>query len=265
MRATKFEFSQRFWVMGIIFWLGFACYSFDHVNAGVALLGAHVPSSVTPITATVAGVHFLFPMTYETFGLDPASTEGRGKLHIAFGIAALLLAGAAMMRTWATAYLRSDVVEDPKLRTEKLVADGPYRHVRNPLYFANVLMCLSFGLMASRLGWVVIVVAMVIFQYRLIGREEQELAATQGESYRAYLKAVPRLWPSIEPRVPAGRLKPRWKQAWLAEGFFFWGFAAALACFAITLNFAWAWAIFMLSITLYILMWKVRARMSRAE
>ena len=27
----------------------------------------------------------------------------------------------------------------------------------------------------------------------------------------AYRNAVPRLWPSIRPRVPAGDLKPRWK------------------------------------------------------
>jgi len=265
MRATKFEFSQRFWIFGVIFWLGFACYSFDHVNAGVALLGAHVPSTSTQITATVAGVKFLFPMTYEMFGLDPNSDRGRGKLHIVFGLAALLLAGAAMMRTWATAYLRTDVVEDPKLRTEKLVAEGPYRHVRNPLYFANVLMSLSFGLMASRIGWIFIVVAMIVFTYRLIGREELELTATQGASYQQYLKTVPRLWPALSPRVASGSLKPRWKQAWLAEAFFFWGFAAALACFAITLDFVWAWAIFLLSILTYILMWKIRARISRAE
>jgi len=263
VRATKFEFSQRFWIFGVIFWLGFASYSFDHVNAGVALLGAHLPYTSTQITLTVAGVKFLFPMTYEMFGLDPNSTEGRGKLHIAFGIAALLLASAAMVRTWATAYLRTDIVEDSKLRAERLVADGPYRHVRNPLYFANILMALSFGFMASRVGWAFIVLAMIAFTYRLIGREEQELAAAQGANYRQYMRTVPRLWPSIRPRVPSSGLQPRWPQAWLAEAFFFWGFAAALACFAITLNFAWAWAIFMLCILVYILMWKVRARLSR--
>lgn len=33
---------------------------------------------------------------------------------------------------WAFAYLRTDVVQDPNLRAEKVLADGPYRYVRNP-------------------------------------------------------------------------------------------------------------------------------------
>ena len=246
--------------MGVIFWVGFFCYSFDHVNAGVALLGAPIPPTSTPISFSAAGVNVIFaPMTFEMFGLTPGSNDGRLKLQVMFGIAALLVAASAMMRTWATAYLQSDVVQDSKFRTEALVADGPYRRVRNPLYFSNVLMTLSMALLASRTGWLVIVVGMVVFQYRLIGREELELSRTLGENYQAYCKAVPRLWPSIRPRVPAGDLKPRWKQAWLAEAFFFWGFAAAMACFAVTLNPGYAVAIFAVSIIGYILMWKLRS------
>lgn len=41
------------------------------------------------------------------------------------------------------------------------------RYVRHPLYFSNVLMTLSMALMASRTGWFVIVVGMIVFQYRL--------------------------------------------------------------------------------------------------
>jgi protein-S-isoprenylcysteine O-methyltransferase Ste14 len=246
--------------MGAIFWVGFFCYSFDRVNAGVALLGARIPATSTPISVSIGGVGIVFsPMTYETFGLTPGSNEGRLKLQVMFGVAALLVAASAMMRTWATAYLQSDVVQDAKFRTETLVADGPYRHVRNPLYFSNILMTLSMALLASRTGWLVIVVGMVVFQYRLIGREELELSRTLGESYQAYCKAVPRLWPSIRPRVPAGDLKPRWKQAWLAEAFFFWGFAAAMVTFAVTLNPAYAFAIFGLSIIGNVLVWKLRS------
>jgi protein-S-isoprenylcysteine O-methyltransferase Ste14 len=259
MRATGFEFRNRFWVMGVIFWLGFFCYSFDRVNAGVALMGSPIPTTSTPISVSFAGVNVVFAqMTYEMFGLTPGSKEGRLKLQVMFGIAAFLVAGSAMIRTWATAYLQSDVVQDSQFRTEKLVADGPYRHVRNPLYFSNVLMALSMAMLASRTGWLVIVVGMVVFQYRLIGREELELSRTLGQRYRAYCEAVPRLWPSIRPGVPAGELQPRWKQAWLAEGFFFWGFAAAMACFAVTLNPGYAFWLFGLSIIGYVLVWKLR-------
>jgi len=253
MRATAFEFRNRFWMMGVIFWLGFFCYSFDRVNAGVALLGSPIAPTSTPISVSIAGANVIFaPMTYEMFGLTPGSNGGRLQLHVMFGIAALLVAGAAMIRTWATAYLQSDVVQDPRFRTEKLVADGPYRHVRNPLYFGNVLMTLGMALLASRIGCLVIVAGMVLFQYRLIGREELELSRTLGARFQAYCKAVPRLWPSIRPRAPAGELQPRWKQAWLAEAFFFWGFAAAMVCFAVTLNPGYAFAIFALSILWYV-------------
>jgi protein-S-isoprenylcysteine O-methyltransferase Ste14 len=247
-------------MMGVIFWVGFFCYSFDHVNAGVALLGAPILPTSTPISVSIAGVNVIFaPMTYEMFGLTTGSTEGLLKLHVMFGMAALLVAASAMMRTWATAYLQSDVVQDPKFRTEAFVADGPYRHVRNPLYFSNVLMTFSMALLASRIGWLLIAAGMVVFQYRLIGREELELSRRQGESYQAYCRSVPRLWPSIRPSVPAGDLKPHWKQAWLAEAFFFWGFAAAMICFAVTFNPAYTFAIFGFSIIVYILLWKLRS------
>jgi len=57
----------------------------------------------------------------------------------------------------------------------------------------------------------------IFFLRRLIGREEAALVEAQGESYRAYLAAVPRLWPSLTPRVPAGGAQPRWRQAFLGE------------------------------------------------
>ena len=38
MRATDFEFRYRFWFITLIFSLAFSCYTFDHVNAAVALV-----------------------------------------------------------------------------------------------------------------------------------------------------------------------------------------------------------------------------------
>ena len=46
----------------------------------------------------------------------------------------------ALLRTWATSYLRSDVMQDNDLHAEKSSPPGPYRHVRNPLYLGNILM-----------------------------------------------------------------------------------------------------------------------------
>ncbi len=90
--------------------------------------------------------------------------------------------------------------------------------------------------MASRLGWLFMVVAMWLFVYRLILREEDSLRRNQGESYRAYLNPVPRLWPAFAPRVPNAGVQPRWGQS-IASEMFIWLFGAAVLSFAITLNF----------------------------
>src|SRR5205085_12352115 len=124
------------------------------------------------------------------------------QLQAIFAGAATLVAISAMIRTWATAYLDSDVVHDARLRTEGVVADGPYRYVRNPLYLANVVMTLGMGMMASRLGLVVLVCLNLLFVYRLILREEAELLSKQGERYQQFCNTVPRLWPSLTPRLP---------------------------------------------------------------
>jgi hypothetical protein len=69
----------------------------------------------------------------------------------------------------------------------------------------------------------------------LTRREEQALETTQGESYRRYLAAVPRLIPSLRPRVPAGGIRPRWGQAFFGE-LFIWGFALMFVLFVSTGN-----------------------------
>jgi hypothetical protein len=210
MRATDFEFRHRFWFIGLIFWAGFSAYYLDPQNVGKTL------------ARLIAGG-------------DLTTVPGQRALHGVFWVAALLAGLAALVRTWASAYLASERVHDPNLRTEGVVADGPYRHVRNPLYLGNLLLALGMGLATSRLGMAVLLIGHGVFLARLIGLEEGELKATQGESYRAYLAAVPRLWPSLRPRVPSGGLAPRWGQAFAGEAFI-WILCAGLAWFAVTLN-----------------------------
>jgi hypothetical protein len=60
---------------------------------------------------------------------DGPWTTPRGGLlaRLAFLFATLLVGAPATIRTWAAAYLGSDVVHDLRLHTESLVTDGPYR------------------------------------------------------------------------------------------------------------------------------------------
>jgi hypothetical protein len=104
--------------------------------------------------------------------------------------------------------------------------------------------------MASRLGFVVMVLGMWLFCYRLILREEDGLLETQGDSYRAYLNAVPRLWPALTPRVASGNGVPRWGQAILGE-LFVLIIGDAVLIFAVTLSLKLAGIVFASSFVVY--------------
>jgi protein-S-isoprenylcysteine O-methyltransferase Ste14 len=239
MQASDFEFRYRFFVIGAVFWLGFGLYSLDHINSGDALanlLSRHIPLSR----------HLLD--------------------RLIFILAALITLSAALIRTWASAYLQSHIVHDTTLHSETLVADGPFRYVRNPLYLGVILVSVGMGLMANRAGFLVIVIGMLVITQRLIFREEAQLLASQGESYRRYLRTVPRLLPSPWPRVEASGAEPRWAQAFIGE-LFFWGFTAASIGFAATLKMKFWYVPLMSSFPLYffsIVFLKLRNREAKA-
>jgi protein-S-isoprenylcysteine O-methyltransferase Ste14 len=207
LAAGDLEYRIRPWIIAAIFFAAFQLYQWDHVSAAEAL---------TRLLTRTGG--------------DVGAMQ---KLIFWIGAAAAL--AAAAIRTWAAAYMSSSVVHDPRVHDSRLVADGPYRHLRNPLYLGMVLMAFGFALAASRSGFVVLVLAITFFQYRLTLREEGALKATQGESYRRYLAAVPRMIPSLWPRVPASGMRPRWGQAFYGE-LFMWGFALAYVLFVATGN-----------------------------
>ncbi len=208
MKATNWEFKNRALMFGLIIALAFLFYFLDPQNATAALANLLAPR---------LGIN-----------ADPLA-------RILFAIAAVLLIAAALIRTWASAYLQSDVVYAAAIQTRSLVADGPYRHLRNPLYFANLLMAIGMGAMTSRVGFFVLLLGMLLFCYRLVLREEAELRAVQGESYEQYRKAVPRFWPALQARVHAGHGQANWAAGFKAESWY-WGLAAALVAFAITLK-----------------------------
>lgn len=209
LAASDFEFKARFWIFGALFWAAFSTYSIDHVNSGAALV--------------------------DWLGRLRGVTPTDGDYHLVFAIGAFFCVAAAAVRTWGTAYLNANVMVDTRLHTSRLVADGPYRYVRNPLYFGNILLAIGFGLMSSRVGFFVLVLGMILFDYRLILREEHGIDASQGDSYRAYCESVPRLLPALSPRLPSGAIQPRWADGLLGEAFM-WVLALSVVSFAITLQ-----------------------------
>jgi protein-S-isoprenylcysteine O-methyltransferase Ste14 len=207
LAAGDLEFRMRPWIIAGIFFAAFELYQWDHVSAAEALARL--------LTRTGGNVG-----TMQT---------------LIFWIGAAAAVAAAALRTWAAAYMSSSVVHDSRVHDSRLVADGPYRYLRNPLYLGVILMAFGIALAASRSGFVALVVGVTFFQYRLTLREEGALKATQGESYRRYFAAVPRLIPSLRPCVPAGGMRPRWGQAFAGE-LFMWAFALMFVLFVATGN-----------------------------
>ena len=233
--ASEWEFRARFWFIFGLFFAGFQLYFVDHVN----------------VCAAAA------KWIYRHQG--GASAQVDHLITMLFWVGTGVTALAALVRTWAGAYLRSSVIHDAALHGEQLVADGPYRHVRNPLYQGNMLLAAGVGVLASRAGFVVLVAGMLIIVYRLILREEVTLLASQGEAYRRYYNAVPRLWPSLMPRVPASGAKADWADGFTGE-LFMWSAAAAMAVFAATLKIQYFWVTFGTGMAIYFLQGWMRGR-----
>ncbi len=191
MRASDFEFRYRFWIMTALF---------------------YGSSLVAPNWAVFEVVN--------------------RRMNAPLGTALCLLCFflVAALRTWAAAYLRPEVIHSKKLESDALVADGPFRHVRNPLYLGTVLLGAGFGLLYSVAGFAVIVGSLALLSLRLILREEAELTQSQGESYRAYLREVPRLIPSFTPRLPPGDTDANWSKAFRGE-LMFWLFLINILAF----------------------------------
>ena len=217
-QATEFEFRNRFWFIAGIFAVAFGCYSLDKTNAAEAL------------------VRLILSLGSHSSAVDTNSPRFDNTARLIFALGTLLLVLAALVRSWATAFLQSGVVHDAAIHSERLVADGPYRHLRNPLYMGNILQAAGIGLLASRTGFLILVLGNLIFMLRLIRHEETGLLQSQGERYRRYFEAVPRLWPSFRARVPASAARPNWADGFLGE-IFFWIFAAGMAVFTVTLHF----------------------------
>jgi protein-S-isoprenylcysteine O-methyltransferase Ste14 len=132
-------------------------------------------------------------------------------------VSALIAALGAGLRVWGTAYLGTGTVNSLNMLANGVVADGPYRYVRNPLYLGLWFMVAALGFIMPVTGALFAVVLVSVFMVRLILGEEAFLTAQIGEPYTLYRRAVPRLIPLLRTRVAAGGGRPHWVRAALAE------------------------------------------------
>jgi len=126
-------------------------------------------------------------------------------------VGAALLVASVAIGTWAAAkmgwarLLFAGALFPPGVEAEennvpqRLVIEGPYRYVRNPLYDTD--FCLILGAALLSRSWALILLA-VLYLAELalqLPLEERELRERFGAPYRRYCELVPRFLPRLRP------------------------------------------------------------------
>ncbi len=196
MRASAIEFRLRLWISTAIIVLGFWAPWIEPLGLGRR-------------RSTIAWLALgLTRMGVTSFALSTA---------IAIVTGALIAALAAGLRVWGTAYLGTATVNHAQMKAGAVVADGPYRYLRNPLYLGSWLSAAAMAFAMPPTGALVALTLLAVFVLRLILGEEAFLCGQLGDAHVAYVRSVPRLIPRVRSSLERGGVQPNWGRAVLAE------------------------------------------------
>jgi len=201
MQATRFEYRFRFALHALIYFLGFL---------SPWLLFGNVLNMESRSTWLV-----LSSLLQRTGWLTFV-----GAVLVLMGLALVLTGVAAWLRVWGAAYVGSGVVRSSSMHGESMLADGPYRHTRNPLYLGTMLHTAGIAILMPPSGAILALVLLWVLNIRLALAEEPFLLERFGQAYVDYCAKVPRFLPTPSPQVPAAGQKPLWGQAVLGELYF---------------------------------------------
>ncbi|HKW44654.1 MAG TPA: isoprenylcysteine carboxylmethyltransferase family protein [Candidatus Eremiobacteraceae bacterium] len=161
---------------------------------------------------------------------------GDGGVRAGAWIATALCFAGFLIRWWGASYLTAGVVWSGDVVAGGVEVAGPFRFVRNPLYVGNLVIALGIGLAGPPAVTVLVIAFNVAYIRRLIDVEERFLALTQGESYDAYRKAVPRLVPRLHAVSLGSSGRPPAIVDGLLGELFTLGFAVGMGAIAL-----WSW------------------------
>jgi protein-S-isoprenylcysteine O-methyltransferase Ste14 len=124
---------------------------------------------------------------------------------------------AVVLRISGTAWLGPTTVNSINMVAGSVMADGPYRFVRNPLYIGVWWMVAAMAFLMPVTGALFAIILVTIVMIRLTLGEESYLSAQLGQPYQAYLHAVPRFIPRFRGAPCSSKAPPHWIRASLAE------------------------------------------------
>jgi len=153
----------------------------------------------------------------------PASWSNQGAFpqgidFLAFALVVLAVLG----RIWCSLYISG-------YKEDRVVTEGPYAIVRNPLYVFSFLGALGLGLATRHLLIITLIMFSFLIYYPLVVlAEEKNLLKKFGQEYLAYINTAPRFFPRrfvlVEPDTYP--VRPRHVRRALQEVvWFFWFFA----------------------------------------
>ena len=80
---------------------------------------------------------------------------------------------------------------------DRIIATGPYRYTRNPMYLGHLIFMLGLAITFRSWFALALLVARAIWFHRRVLNDEQRLQARFGDSYAAYCRQVKRWVPGV--------------------------------------------------------------------
>jgi len=196
MKASAIEFRLRMWIQIVIIFIGFWAPWLGPFDWGRRI-------------STLAW------LAMEIGRLGIVSFHVAATVVIVAG--ALVAAIGMVLRVWGTAYLGYGTVHHGEMQGGTVMAAGPFRYMRNPLYLGGWFMTLAICLLMTPSGALFTLVVMTVHFLRLILGEEAFLSAKLGDPYKEYLRSVPRVLPRLPSSLPVVEARPHWLNALLTE------------------------------------------------
>jgi protein-S-isoprenylcysteine O-methyltransferase Ste14 len=155
---------------------------------------------------------------------DARARDGRGRVIAASLGASFLLVGVGLLPTGPVVWAASNRVSETCLivtvlgaalavtalaslgshfsivpEAQSLVATGPYRWLRHPMYFAEILMIVGIAVSNLRITYMVGAVCVIWLQIYRIRVEEQLLSTTFPRAYKKFVartryRLIPCVW-----------------------------------------------------------------------
>jgi len=144
--------------------------------------GVIAPPPLIYLAATGVGIalHLVMPLALP----EPGMVRWLGLV--------LMLAGVVLAGAGRRAFTRAGTNVNPMQPATAVVASGPYRFTRNPMYVGMIVVFVGLALLA-RIGWLLVVLPAVlaVMHWGVILREERYLArkfVAEYEGYRARVR-----------------------------------------------------------------------------